>query len=928
MALSPGTRLGPYEITAQIGVGGMGEVYRATDTNLKRAVAIKVLPDAVAADAERLARFQREAEVLASLNHPNIAAIHGLERADGYTALVMELIEGPTLADRIAQGAIPVDEALPIARQIAEALEAAHEQAIIHRDLKPANVKVRPDGVVKVLDFGLAKALEPVSAGSTDATTSPTITSPAVMTRMGVILGTAAYMSPEQAKGRTADKRSDVWAFGCVLFEMVTGRRAFEGEDISDTLAAVLRGEPDWTALPAIAPPELRTLIEGCLTKDPKERIASISTVRFLLDKRRVLAVAAPAPFGARRQWKQVLVVTFVAAIVAAVSAIVFWTVKPSTIQTVLAVTRFSIPLGEKQEITNLGRRAVAISPDGTQVVYVANNRLYLRVMSELEARPIPGTESLRGVNSPAFSPDGRSIVFGSGADRTLTLKRIAVSGGTPVEVCETDVLFGVTWGPDGILFGQGPQGIMRVPAEGGRPELLVEVKDGELASEPQALPEGRGTLFTIASGRTLGLDLWNNARIVVHTSKGSEPQTLFEGGSDARYLSSGQIIYAVEGRLWAASFDLRDLKMSKPVPVLDGVARGVTTGATQFSVSNSGSLAYIPGPSSRSRLPQFRLALLDSAGNTELLKLLPGVYQSPRVSPDGKQVALGISDDKEADIWIYDLAGTSAMRRLTDGKRDRFPVWSANGQYVAFQSEREGDRAIFWQRADFSGTAERLTMPQAGTSHIPESWSPQGDVFTYSVFSDSTRRYSLASFAIQTRQSQAFRGLTSTLPLASDFSPDGRWLAYQVTDTVAGPAQSTIFVAPFPPTDDKYQISETRNGFRPTWLPDGEKLKLTYSTGVGPDGPQWVVVNITMQPRFTIGDAVRVSNGGLIDSLGPTLTFSGAVNARNYDFTPDGRRIGIIPVRDDASSSPPERQHIQVVLNWTEELKQRVPTR
>ena len=285
MSLAPGTRLGPYEITGQIGAGGMGEVYRATDTNLKRTVAIKVLPEAVATDGERLARFQREAEVLARLNHPNIAAIYGLEKSDGTAALVMELVEGPTLADRIAQGPIPLDEALPIAKQIAEAVEAAHEQGIIHRDLKPANVKVRPDGIVKVLDFGLAKALEPVSAGSTDATTSPTITSPAMMTRMGVILGTAAYMSPEQAKGRAADKRSDVWAFGCVLFEMVTGRRAFEGEDISDTLAAVLRGEPDWTALPANVSPALVALLRGCLDKDRRRRVADLSTARFIIDR-------------------------------------------------------------------------------------------------------------------------------------------------------------------------------------------------------------------------------------------------------------------------------------------------------------------------------------------------------------------------------------------------------------------------------------------------------------------------------------------------------------------------------------------------------------------------------------------------------------------------------------------------------------------
>ena len=309
MSLAPGTRLGPYEITGQIGAGGMGEVYRATDPNLGRQVAIKVLPDAIAQDPERVARFEREAKTLATLNHPNIAIVHGFEKGDGVRALVMELVEGPTLADRIAHGPIPLDEALPIAKQIAEALEAAHEQGIIHRDLKPANVKVRADGMVKVLDFGLAKALEPVAGGSTDATASPTITSPAMMTRVGVILGTAAYMSPEQAKGRAADKRSDVWAFGCVLFEMVTGRRAFEGEDISDTLAAVLRGEPDWTALPANVSPALVALLRGCLDKDRRRRVADLSTARFIIDREgdAVTAIAVPRcltdPARRSRSW-------------------------------------------------------------------------------------------------------------------------------------------------------------------------------------------------------------------------------------------------------------------------------------------------------------------------------------------------------------------------------------------------------------------------------------------------------------------------------------------------------------------------------------------------------------------------------------------------------------------------------------------------
>jgi serine/threonine protein kinase/Tol biopolymer transport system component len=911
-AMLTGRSVGSYEILDPIGSGGMGDVYRARDTTLKREVALKVLPTVFALDPDRLARFRREAELLAALNHPNIAAIYGVAESEGVRALVLELVEGPTLADRLAHRPIPLDEAVPIARQIVAALEAAHECGIVHRDLKPANIKVRPDGTVKVLDFGLAKALEPgVSAGG-DATASPTITSPAV-TRTGVLLGTAAYMSPEQAKGRPADKRSDVWAFGCVCYEMLTGRRAFGGEDVSDTLAAVLRGEPDWTAWPDTAPLHIRVLVEGCVRKDRKERIADISTARFVLNERRAVPEAAlPSRFVVRqRPW----ILPAVVAAIAAIAGIVGWSVRPSGNEIVTGITRFSIPLSENQQFTNPGRPLLAISPDGTQVVYVANRRLYLRPRSEPEARPIAGTEGSAGVASPVFSPDGQSIAFWSAADRTL--KRIAVSGGTAVTICPADPVWGVTWGTDGILFGQDTKGIMRVPAEGGTPEVLVEMKSREVAFGPQSLPGGRGTLFTVVTPRPgLGRAA---ARIVVQTGGSNEPQTLIEGGSSARYLPEiGRIVYADEGRLFAVAFDLQKLKvMSKPVPVLEGVARAGPAVA-HFSVSDTGSLVYIPGPAAISTPPQFKLALLDEAGKTELLKIREGWYESPRVSPDGKQIALGILDDKEANIWIYDLTRTSVPRRLTFGRSDRFPIWSADGRYVAFQSRSEGDLAIFWQRSDFSGTPERITRPEPEAAHVPESWSPHEDVFTFSVYSNSSRRFSLWSYSVREKQSHNFPGTESTRPLASDFSPDGRWLAYNVSENVAGLAQATVFIAPYPPTGDRYQISETRAGFHPTWLPNG---KLSYSVGLSPQGPQWVVVNLAMQPRFTIGDAVGVPNGGLVDSVAGE-----PFGERNYDFTPDGRRVGLVPVeRDEASSMT---RSISVVVNWFEELKQRVSTR
>ena len=532
MSLKPGTHVGPYEIVAQIGAGGMGEVYRATDTNLGRQVAIKVLPEAVAQDADRLARFEREARTLASLSHPNIAVVHGLERADGRQALVMELVEGPTLADRIAAGRIPFGDALPLANQIASALEAAHEQGIVHRDLKPANIKVRPDGTVKVLDFGLAKAIEPRGAAASGVTQSPTITSP-VMTAAGVLLGTAAYMSPEQARGHAVDKRTDIWAFGAVLYEMLTGRRAFPGDDVSDVLASVLAREPDWTVLPDHVPAGATVVIKRCLQKDRKLRLRDIGDVSLALsgafasDGPQVV----PATPASRPAWRRALPATLAAAIAVILTGLFSWATR--TAPEPRSATRFDYVLPAGQEFANTARPVIAAIPDGRGFMYQAQDGLYLRPMGELAARLIRGAD---GVN-PFVSPDGEWVgFFGAGG-----LRKVNVSGGAPVALCAATIPSGASWAADGtILFGQ-REAIMRVSADGGTPELLIRAADNEELYGPQLMPDGQFVLFSVTTAR--GPNRWDQGQVVVQSLATGARTVVVNGGMDARYLSTGHIV-------------------------------------------------------------------------------------------------------------------------------------------------------------------------------------------------------------------------------------------------------------------------------------------------------------------------------------------------------------------------------------------------
>ena len=906
MALTPGTRLGPYAITAQIGVGGMGEVYRATDTNLKRDVAIKVLPESVAGDAERLARFQREAEVLASLNHPNIAQIHGLEKSAGTIALVMELVEGPTLADRIAQGAIPVDEALPIAKQIAEALEAAHEQGIIHRDLKPANVKVRPDGTVKVLDFGLAKALEPTGAMSPGMSQAPTITTPA-MTQAGMILGTAAYMSPEQARGKPVDRRTDIWAFGAVLYEMLTGRRAFAGEDVADTLGAVIHKDVDWTPLPGGLSPTLAAYIKRCLHKDPKQRIPDIAAMRLALEGAFEAGVSegtgAVAP--AQPAWRRAVPLALASLVTAAIVGIGAWSLWPSAEPPV--ASRFEHVLPEGLPFRSTGQRVMALSADGRHFVYNTQEGLYLRSIGALEARLIAGTETVS--TNPFFSPDGDSVGFMTFPGE---MARLSIAGGAPVVIATgISAPFGASWGADNtILFGQ-PEGIVRVSADGGAPELVIPAREGEWMDGPQLLPDGDSVLFS-ATGTALD---WGQAQIVVQSLQTGERTMVMQGGSAGRYLPSGHLLYAVGNTLFAVAFDADRLETrGGPVPVVEELSRpGPGSSATaNYAVSDRGTLVYLSGEGlgavGAAIATARALVWVDRQGREDPLAAPPRSYSYPRLSPDGTQVAVDIRDT-ESEIWVWHVVRGTLTRLTFNPGLDRFPVWSPDGLRIAFSSVRDdlaatGQGEAYWQAADGTGQAERLSDDSRQT--FPNAFSPDG-----------TRL--LVSGAVAGGNANDDIGVVevggpgSVTPLLdttfgernAEVSPDGRWLAYESDES----GQPEVYVRPFPDVDGgRWQVS-TDGGAQPVWASDGRELFYRSDDAV-------LSVPVEMAESFVFGSPVELFSGEYAPSLG----------GRNYDVSPDGQRFLMLKVVAAPGEAPPPARFI-IVENWLSELERLVPT-
>ena len=712
MPLTPGTTLGPYTVAAKIGEGGMGEVWQARDTKLDRDVALKVLPEAFTSDPDRLARFEREAKVLASLNHPNIGSIYGLEEAEGIRALVLELVEGPTLADRIKQGPIPIDEALPIAKQIAEALEAAHEQGVIHRDLKPANIKVKADGTVKVLDFGLAKAFQP-DASDPNMSMSPTISLTAAATQMGMVIGTAAYMSPEQARGQAVDRRADVWAFAAVLFEMLSGRRVFDGRDVSETLAAVIKSEAPWEALPSDTPATVNTVLRRCLEKEPKHRIRDIGDVQLAMEgafETTVGTQSEPEVAPQLQLWQRPIPLALAGLALLGLGGLAVWSLARPAPQ---AVTRFEVPLRAGETFTGRGRHAVAASPDGREIVYATTDGLSLRSLDQVAPVLVAGTDG--SAREPFFSADGQWIGFYAGGQ----LRKVATSGGAPVTLGEANNPWGVSWGTDDmILYGQGSDGIWRVPGTSGTPEVVITMEDGEFAHGPQVLPGDEWVLFTL---RPAGVGLWDAAQIVMQSLVTGERVVLIEGGRDARYVETGHLVYALNGVVFAVAFD-RDARqvLGGPVPLVEGVRDTNVTGAVQFSVARNGSLVYVPGLAGGGTVVS--LVWVGRDGDEERIPAPPRAYDRPRVSPDGTRVAVDIADGDNTDVWIWDLARETLTQLTFDEGVDDFPLWTPDSARVVFRSSREGG-GLFWKAADGTGQVERLKDGGAR----PYAWAADG---------------------------------------------------------------------------------------------------------------------------------------------------------------------------------------------------------
>jgi eukaryotic-like serine/threonine-protein kinase len=889
VALSPGTLLGRYEIVSAIGAGGMGEVYRARDTRLNRDVAIKAILPEVASDTERVARFEREAQLLASLNHPNIGAIHGIQEADGATYLVLEFVDGRPLSDLLRQGALPVEEALPLARGIADALAAAHERGVIHRDLKPGNVMVTADGQAKVLDFGLGKSID---SGHSAASDTPAANSPTMMlagTQAGIILGTAGYMSPEQARGRAADKRSDVWAFGCVLFEMLAGTRAFAGDDITDTLAAIVRGEPEWSALPAGTPPALRALIERCLVKDRAQRLPDMSVVRFILNEPSSIGgVTSPAPAsgtsGRRAMSLPAALGLVAAAVIVTAGLAVLW---PSHAPAgARGVSRFTIALPDGDAMSDPTLAPLAVASDGSAVAYAAvragKSQLFVRDFADPEPRALPGTD---GAESPFFKPDGRWIGFFAQG----RLKKITVAGTALQELADAPFSRGGTWSVDDTIYfaPENISGLWKVPASGGRAVAVTKLDQGagEVSHRwPTVLPDGRSLLFCAWTGpgpdehRIERLTLDDGTRqVLVRNVEG--PASVVGG-----FLIDGGRVDSPQALPWPPSRG--DLTGIEPIE-LPFASQAEGEGASAYAVSTGGTFAYLQAVRQTGHV-----VWIDRTGRIDPLPLPERPYVAAAISPDGRRAALHISSGTK-EIWLYDFASQTLTPLVTTGGSSQAPLWSADGKYVFYRGTRSGHRNLFRKAADGVGAEEPVTT-KAGVVQTPQSVTSDGKWLIYQETGQGTSGAADIWRLPLDGQGTPNRIIaTSAYERFARVSPDSRWIAY--ASDVSG--RDEVWVQPFEGTGARRQISRN-GGVAPLWSRDGRELFFT-----APDAIMTVPAS-----GETFGTPRELFAGRFVPSENSNT---------NYDIARDGRFLLIVPTHP---AKPITR--IEVILNGLELLR------
>jgi Tol biopolymer transport system component len=896
MSILPGRRLGPYEILSAIGAGGMGEVYRARDTRLDRIVAIKVLPTHLADRSELRERFEREARTIAGLNHPHICTLHDIGQQDGTDYLVMEYLEGETLAQRLSKGPLPLEQVLHYAIEISDALDKAHRKGVTHRDLKPSNIMLTKSGT-KLLDFGLAKLKQEAAPANTSLSDLTTAADP--LTAQGTIVGTMQYMAPEQVEGKEVDARSDTFAFGAVVYEMATGKRAFEGKTQASLIAKILETDPPpISSLQPMTPPALDRVVKRCLAKEPDGRWQSAgdltSELKWIAESGSQAGLTPAAEMkGFRAVGRRTLIFSLLGTLLLGglVTGFAVWNLRPSSAR---PVTRTAINLPTGQQLAGLETGpAVALSPDGTHLAYVARQsgtqQLYLRALDSLESKPIPDTE---GAVNPFFSPDGQWLGFFSGGK----LKKVSVSGGAALTLGVASSSRGASWGSQGIIAlapSATLSAIQQVSDAGGTPQPLTRIEKGEGSHRwPEFLPGGKAMLF--AAGSTA--ITFTNAQVAVQSVGTSQRRNLIQGGMNPRYAPSGHLVYAQGGSLMAVPFDAERLAVTgTAVPVVEGVLQSPTTGAAQYSFSSTGSLVYVSGGFQSS---QSRLVWVNRNGAEQPLVAPAHTYLQPRLSPDGRRVAVGIVE-QESQVWLFDLSRDTLTRFTFEGNYNPISVWTPDGKRIAFESNKEGEPNLFWQLADGSGGLERLNT--SDYIQAPSSWSPDGGFLAFFEVNPTTG-VDIWVLRMGDRKAQPFLR-TRFNEAAPRFSPDGRWLAYISDES----GRYEIYVQAYPGPGGKWQIS-TEGGTEPAWNPNGREL--FYRSG-----GKMMAVDIAIQPSFAAGT--------------PRMLFEGPyeraqVPISNYDVSPDGQRFLMLKPVEQTEVAPTQ---INVVLNWFEELKQKVPT-